>query len=229
MDACAISSLLRTLRVFCKSCGHAHAILPDLIIPYSSYSLFFILHVLGQYFAHISSIEQICKCSSISVNQFFKWLSLWKAHKQSWLIPRLLTRLSGTLFRKKKTIPFSHQTSHALLPIPFSSLMQPQCFLPIRTHSPARRFLLRIFPSSDHTTMQFQIIFRSMISRYNLLHITPDIRIVPISHHSQLLHLLQKLIRIKRNRLPNMNQIIIRLRQPFLCHQLLFIKLLPRS
>lgn len=30
-------------------------------------------------------------------------------------------------------------------------------------------------------------------------------------------------------RLPNMNQIIIRLRQPFLCHQLLFIKLLPRS
>mgnify|MGYP003289877400 CR=1 FL=1 len=43
------------LRVFCESCGHAHSILPDLIIPYSSYSLFFILHVLGQYFAHISS------------------------------------------------------------------------------------------------------------------------------------------------------------------------------
>lgn len=73
------------LRVFCESCGHAHAILPDLIIPYSSYSLFFILHVLGQYFAHISSIEQICECSGISVNQFFKWLSLWKAHKQTWL------------------------------------------------------------------------------------------------------------------------------------------------
>lgn len=71
------------LRVFCKSCGHAHAVLPDLIIPYSSYSLFFILHVLGQYFAQISSIEQICECSGISVNRFFKWLSLWKAHKQT--------------------------------------------------------------------------------------------------------------------------------------------------
>lgn len=73
------------LRVFCESCGHAHAVLPDLIIPYSSYSLFFILHVLGQYFAHISPIEQICECSGISVKQFFKWLSLWRAHKQTWL------------------------------------------------------------------------------------------------------------------------------------------------
>lgn len=35
--------------VFCDSCEHAHAILPDVIIPYSSYSLLFILRLLGQY------------------------------------------------------------------------------------------------------------------------------------------------------------------------------------
>ena len=73
------------LRVFCESCGHAHAVLPDLIIPYSSYSLFFILCVLGQYFAHLTSIEQICERFGISANQFFKWLALWKSHKQTWL------------------------------------------------------------------------------------------------------------------------------------------------
>ena len=32
---------LCVMRVFCDSCEHAHAILPDVIIPYSSYSLLF--------------------------------------------------------------------------------------------------------------------------------------------------------------------------------------------
>ena len=41
---------LCVMRVFCDSCEHAHAILPDVIIPYSSYSLLFILRLLGQYF-----------------------------------------------------------------------------------------------------------------------------------------------------------------------------------
>ena len=73
------------LRVFCESCGHAHAVLPDFIIPYSSYSLFFILYVLGQYFARLAPVEQICERSGISGKQLFKWLALWKSHKQIWL------------------------------------------------------------------------------------------------------------------------------------------------
>ena len=73
------------LRVFCESCGHAHAVLPDFIIPYSSYSLFFILYVLGQYFARLAPVEQICGRSGISGKQLFKWLALWKSHKQIWL------------------------------------------------------------------------------------------------------------------------------------------------
>ena len=36
-------------RVKCQSCGHTHAILPDLIIPYGQYSLFFLLRVLTEY------------------------------------------------------------------------------------------------------------------------------------------------------------------------------------
>lgn len=78
-------SSLCEMRVFCDSCEHAHAILPDIIIPYSSYSLLFILRLLGQYFAERFTIEQLCERYEISRNQFYKWLDLWKSHKQEWL------------------------------------------------------------------------------------------------------------------------------------------------
>lgn len=76
---------LCVMRVFCDSCEHAHAILPDVIIPYSSHSLLFILRLPGQYFAGRFTIEQLCERYEISQNRFYKWLSLWRSHKQDWL------------------------------------------------------------------------------------------------------------------------------------------------
>ena len=76
---------LCVMRVFSDSCEHAHAILPDVIIPYSSYSLLFILRLLGQDFAGRFTIEQLCERYQISTKQFYKWLALWKSHKQEWL------------------------------------------------------------------------------------------------------------------------------------------------
>ncbi len=73
------------MRVFCDSCEHAHAVLPDIIVPYSSYSLLFILFILGEYFAGLHTIGQLCECFDISEKQFHKWLALWKSHKQQWL------------------------------------------------------------------------------------------------------------------------------------------------
>lgn len=75
---------LTVLRLAC-SCGHTHAVLPDVLVPYSSYSLFFILRVLAESFARLSSIEKICERFSITVNQFYKWLGLWKKQKEEWL------------------------------------------------------------------------------------------------------------------------------------------------
>ena len=34
---------------------------PDFIIPYSGYGLFFILRVLAEYFLHLSTIEGLCR------------------------------------------------------------------------------------------------------------------------------------------------------------------------
>lgn len=72
------------LRLIC-SCGHTHAVLPDLIIPYSSYGLFFILRVLAEFFSGRASVEKLCERFSITGNQFHKWLKLWKIHRELWL------------------------------------------------------------------------------------------------------------------------------------------------
>jgi len=55
------------------------------MIPYSSFSLLFILCLLGQYFADRFTVEQLCERYGISQNRFYQWLSLWRSHKQDWL------------------------------------------------------------------------------------------------------------------------------------------------
>lgn len=78
-------SNLCILRVKCESCGHTHALLPDLIIPYSSYSLLFILQVLAEYFTRLCSVEALCERFGISRKQLYQWRRLFRSHKQEWL------------------------------------------------------------------------------------------------------------------------------------------------
>ncbi len=72
-------------RVICSGCGHTHAILPDLIIPYSTYGLFFILRVIAEYLMHRSSVEQLCLRFDITHSMLYRWLSLFLEHKSLWL------------------------------------------------------------------------------------------------------------------------------------------------
>ena len=87
--------------VFCDSCEHAHAVLPDVIIPYSSFSLLFVLRLLGHYFANLGSIEQLCERFGVSQNLFYKWLKLWNSHKQRWLGVLADSETSSISFWKK--------------------------------------------------------------------------------------------------------------------------------
>ena len=118
-----IKSDLCVMRVFCDSCEHAHAILPDVIIPYSSYSLLFILRLLGQYFAGRFTMEQLCERYQISQNQFYKWLALWKSHKQEWLgiltdqevsdfsfLKRIVLMVSASSFSMGFVLHFAHSS-----------------------------------------------------------------------------------------------------------------------
>lgn len=85
MSGKPVMSDICVLRVFCNSCRHSHAILPDVIIPYSGYSLFFLLRLLGEYFSGLFHVEELCGRFGVSQNQLYQWISLWCIHKQEWL------------------------------------------------------------------------------------------------------------------------------------------------
>lgn len=76
---------ITVLRLVCESCGHTHAVLPDMLIPYSGYGLFFILRVLAEAFLGRSSVEALCERFRITRNQFYQWKQLFSRHKQEWL------------------------------------------------------------------------------------------------------------------------------------------------
>ena len=72
-------------RVICSSCGHTHALLPDILIPFGSYSLFFILKVLRSYYLHSYTSEMLCSIYSISISTLYTWIHLLNKHKALWL------------------------------------------------------------------------------------------------------------------------------------------------
>lgn len=72
-------------RVRCGSCGHTHALLPEHIVPYSTYSLLFILRVLAGYFLRLGTVEQLCRRYAISPSMLYQWKALFLEHKALWL------------------------------------------------------------------------------------------------------------------------------------------------
>ena len=72
-------------RVICESCGHTHAVLPDCIIPYGQYSLFFILRVLAEYFSHWRTVAMLCKIYQITPSMLYYWKNQFISHYSSWM------------------------------------------------------------------------------------------------------------------------------------------------
>ena len=85
IDGKVVHHEITITRIQCDSCGSTHAVLPDFIIPYCSYCLFFILRVLVAYFLRLCSVERLCEKFSITQKQLYKWLALFRMHKAQWL------------------------------------------------------------------------------------------------------------------------------------------------
>lgn len=79
-----IAYRIEITRISCSSCRATHALLPEIIIPYSSYSLIFIVKVLKDYFSKMK-IKEICIKYQISVSMIYAWKKLYLEHKQIWL------------------------------------------------------------------------------------------------------------------------------------------------
>lgn len=96
-----VAHQIRILRLMCGSCGHTHAVLSDCIIPYSQYSLVFILKTLSMVFLHADTIEHICDEEQITPAQIYRWKKLYLEHRSLWLTAaeRLVTSENDLLDR----------------------------------------------------------------------------------------------------------------------------------
>jgi len=85
-----VESRIKVTRVLCESCSTeehriTHAILTDAIVPYSPYSLFFILTVLYYRLCLGKKLMDICQRFQIPPVQYYRWEKLLKQHMREWL------------------------------------------------------------------------------------------------------------------------------------------------
>lgn len=78
-------SVIRITRVRCLSCQHTHAILPDILVPFGSYTITFILSVLKAYLLHESTVAEICAHYQIAVSTLYSWIHLFTSRYNSWV------------------------------------------------------------------------------------------------------------------------------------------------
>ena len=85
-------------RYVCSSCGHTHAILPSVIVPYMSFSFKFIVSIIHDYLiCKFKSVEAMCEHYCIAISTFYRILSKFKEHKKLWLgllEDKLISKLS---------------------------------------------------------------------------------------------------------------------------------------
>lgn len=72
-------------RFRCHSCGHTHALISSALVPYSSYSLRFILLTLRDYFLGRSCVQHICDCAGIAVSTLYRWKKMFIRHRALWM------------------------------------------------------------------------------------------------------------------------------------------------
>lgn len=65
-------------------CGHTHALIPNNLIPYGSYSLRFILIILYKYSLCSCSVSELCSKFQISISTLYGWIALFKKHYNLW-------------------------------------------------------------------------------------------------------------------------------------------------
>lgn len=67
--------------LYCKNDKHYHAVLPNsIIVPYSSFSIFFILKVLALKSCSAFTIEEITERFCISTSTLYRWISKYNVY-----------------------------------------------------------------------------------------------------------------------------------------------------
>ena len=86
------------LRFEHDSCESTHALLPDILIPYSSYSIRFKLTVLTDYFKRETTVKVMCERFRIAVSTLYAWKDCLLKHKELLLGLLMSQKTSATAF-----------------------------------------------------------------------------------------------------------------------------------
>lgn len=79
-------NLVKIQRYICSSCGHTHAILPSVIVPYMSFSFNFTISIIHDYLINrFHSVGAMCEHYCIAISTFYRILEKFKDHKKLWL------------------------------------------------------------------------------------------------------------------------------------------------
>ena len=68
----------------CENGNYHHAILPDNLIPFTQFTLLFVLTVLHDYFNHTRTVKQICLNWDISSTTLYAWRNRFRSHYDAW-------------------------------------------------------------------------------------------------------------------------------------------------
>ena len=89
---------IRPVRYKCKICGVTHALLPDILIPHSPYSLRFKLIALVAYFERDGTVGAVCEHFGIAVSTLYEWKKRLLSHKELLLGVLLSNKKSAIAF-----------------------------------------------------------------------------------------------------------------------------------
>jgi len=90
-DGARTEAVVNISRFQCESCGHTHALLPDVLIPYGSYTLRFILAILMDYLNRKGTVTELCGKWQIAVSTLYSWIHLFIDQYNAWC--RILDRI----------------------------------------------------------------------------------------------------------------------------------------
>ena len=78
---CVQDNMITVPVLYCKNDKHYHAVLPNsIIVPYSSFSIFFILKVLALKSCSAFTVEEITERFCISTSTLYRWISKYNAY-----------------------------------------------------------------------------------------------------------------------------------------------------
>lgn len=131
-------STVKITRFICTSCNTTHAYIPVFMIPFSVYSLRFVLKVLLCYFQKKLTVTNICEKFNISVSTLYKWIHIFKKCQKIWIdaLEKLLI-LSGRVDNSRQFNSIS-----TIMPEEFISyVIQDKVFLENYQHLFGKSFL----------------------------------------------------------------------------------------